>query len=99
MCFFAFEIICAMVMIIFTPVHSVILFNLACFIGGSGIGGLFIMVPLFIAQDFGKTHFGVIWGVFLFGMEFGIWLFSMIVFDGFYEKYNKDKWGRCTTTD
>lgn len=52
------------------------------------------MVPLFIAQDFGKKHFGVIWGVFLFGMEFGIWLFSMIVFDGFYEKYNKDKWGR-----
>lgn len=94
--FFSFEILVATIMIIFTPKHSVLLFNAACFIAGAGIGGLYIMVPLILIQDYGTKHFGVLWGTFTFCMELGVWVFSMIIFDHFHDKYNKDKWGRCT---
>lgn len=96
MVFFAAEIVLSAFVIIFIPNRSVLLFNSAWFIAGSGVGGLSISVPLVIAQDFGKKHFGVIWGTFTLGMEIGVWIFSMVIFDHFYDKYNKDRWGRCT---
>mgnify|MGYP001953034114 CR=1 FL=1 len=99
MLLFSIEILVAMVMIIFTPEHSVFLFNMACFLGGSGVGGLSVMLPLFIIQDFGKKYFGFVWGLYLFGKELGVWIFTMVVFDHFYGNYNKDRWGRCTKTE
>jgi cyanate permease len=63
-------------------------------LGGSGVGGISVMLPLFIIQDFGKKHFGLVWGIYLFAMELGVWIFTMVVFDHFYENFNKDRWGR-----
>lgn len=93
---FALEIVAAVLIIVFTPTHSVIIFHMACFIGGSGVGGLWVMTPIIIAQDYGQKYFGVIWGTFTLGMEIGVWIFSMHVFDHYHDKYNKDRWGRCT---
>lgn len=92
--FFSIEVLIAVILIILTPVHSVIILDAACLLAGSGVGGLSVMVPLVIVQDYGKKHLGVIWGIFTIAIEFGIWIFSMIVFDHFYGKYNKDRWGR-----
>lgn len=72
---FSCEILTAMIMIIFTPAHSVLVFNSACFLAGSGIGGLAVMIPTVLAQDFGTKNFGFLWGCFLFGMQIGEWIF------------------------
>lgn len=91
---FSSEVLIACAMIIFMPTHSVIVFNSACFIAGSGVGGLCVIIPLVIAQDFGTKHFGLLWGAFSFAMELGVWIFSFLIFDHFYE----NTWGRCTKT-
>jgi hypothetical protein len=96
---FSLEILIAIILIILTPDHSVIIFNAACFLAGSGVGGLSVMIPLVIVQDYGKKNFCFLWGIFTITMELGVWLFSMVVFDHFYDKYNKDRWGRCTKTE
>jgi H+/Cl- antiporter ClcA len=54
------------------------------------------MLPVIITQDYGKGNYGVIWGTFTAGIQAGVLLFNSLIFDHFYEKYNKDRWGRCT---
>lgn len=96
MVFFGVEIFIAMLMIFLTPDESIIIFNIACFIGGCGVGGIWVMLPVTTTQEYGKNNFGVIWGTFTLLIQTGILVFNRLVFDHFYEKFNKDRWGRCT---
>lgn len=95
---FGVEILISMILIVLTPSHSVIIFNLACFLGGSGVGGLWVMTPVIITQDYGKGNFGILWGTTTLAFEISTWVFSGLIFDKFYESYSKDRWGRCTQT-
>ena len=94
MLIFSLEILLSTILIYFVPSQSVVLFNLAWFIAGSGVGGLSIMIPVIIVQDYGRKNFGFIWGTFWLFMQAGVFLFSSIIFDYFYGNYHDNKWGK-----
>ena len=91
---FAFEILLSTFLIFLAPDQSVILFNFSWFIGGSGVGGLWIMIPVMIVQDYNKRNFGFIWGTFMLFKQLGTWVFWSILFDYFYGSYNNNNWGK-----
>ena len=55
------------------------------------------MIPVILVQDYGKNYFGFIWGTFTTGIQAGILLFNVYVFDHYYDKFHTDRWGRCTS--